>query len=307
MPSSVKLISNLIESTFNFFGQDMSRKIIIFPCGEIGTEVVMIMKNIYALDPAFIIDNQKCRFSPLIKPSAFLSTLNPEEYVMILACSGTAHISTLRNVALQSFPAPNRILSLDNCNNTNLPYKTQIGKYSYGPICRDHAFIKSIGAFCSFAPGVAYVTNHLTEYITTHNMLHWGKNHEGYSVDYNQNCNPNKFPDIEPRADKIKKQGRATIGNDVWLGQNVIVTNSSNIGNGVIAGAGSIITKDVPDYAIVVGVPARIIRYRFNPKQIDALNRIAWWDWPDELIRERFDDFYLSANEFIAKYYVDSH
>lgn len=91
------------------------------------------------------------------------------------------------------------------------------------------------------------------------------------------------------------------IGNDVWLGRNVLITNGSNIGNGVIAGAGAVITKDVPDYAVVVGVPARIIRYRYEPDEIAALNRIAWWDWPDEKIRKNYNDFYLDIKEFIKK------
>lgn len=83
-----------------------------------------------------------------------------------------------------------------------------------------------------------------------------------------------------------------------------IITNSSNIGNGVIAGAGAIITKDVPDYAIVVGVPARILRFRYKENQISSLNRIKWWDWPDELIRERYYDFYKPIDEFIKLYDV---
>lgn len=81
--------------------------------------------------------------------------------------------------------------------------------------------------------------------------------------------------------------------------KNVTITNYSNSGNGVIAAAGAVITKDVPDYAIVAGVPARIIRYRYTPEQIKALNKIAWWDWSDDEIRERFDDFYLPIEEFI--------
>lgn len=101
---------------------------------------------------------------------------------------------------------------------------------------------------------------------------------------------------------KLKK---ITIGNDVWLGQNVLITNGSNIGNGVIAGAGAIITKDVPDYAVVMGVPARIVRYRYKQEEIDALNRIAWWDWSDERIIENYDDFYLDIREFIRKYDVN--
>lgn len=82
----------------------------------------------------------------------------------------------------------------------------------------------------------------------------------------------------------------------------MLITNSANIGNGVIAGAGAVITKDVPDYAVVVGVPARIIRFRYTLEEIDALNKIAWWGWSDEEIRERFDDFYLPIEDFIKKY-----
>ena len=62
------------------------------------------------------------------------------------------------------------------------------------------------------------------------------------------------------------------------------------------------ITKDVPDYAVVAGVPARIIRYRYTPKQINELNQIAWWNWTDDEIRDRYDDFYLPVDEFIEKY-----
>lgn len=102
----------------------------------------------------------------------------------------------------------------------------------------------------------------------------------------------------------IPKTKRITIGNDVWLGLNTIITNGSNIGNGVIAGAGSVITKDIPDYAIVAGVPARIIRYRYTPEQIEKLNKIAWWDWTDNEIRERYKDFYLPIEEFLEKYSV---
>lgn len=100
----------------------------------------------------------------------------------------------------------------------------------------------------------------------------------------------------------MKQFKRIRIGNDVWLGHNVLITNYSNIGNGVIAGAGSVITKDVPDYAIVAGVPARIIRYRYTKEEINCMNQIAWWNWSDQEIRERYDDFYLPVQEFIRKY-----
>ena len=101
---------------------------------------------------------------------------------------------------------------------------------------------------------------------------------------------------------KVQKLQRIRIGNDVWLGKNVTITNGANIGNGVIAGAGAIITKDVPDYAIVAGIPARIIRYRYEQDEIASLNKIQWWNWSDDEIRERYDDFFLPIGNFIKKW-----
>ena len=81
------------------------------------------------------------------------------------------------------------------------------------------------------------------------------------------------------------------------------MTNGVRIGNGVRAAAGAVITKDVPDYAIVAGVPARIIGYRFSKEEIEKLNKIAWWDWPIEKIRDCYDDF-IDIKIFLEKHYT---
>lgn len=162
-------------------------------------------------------------------------------------------------------------------------------------------YIESIASFCSFATGVCADGNHEMRYITTHPMIDAGQT--SY-VEKDYLCFQDKpwyFSGVHPRKND-RKHKRSMIGNDVWLGVNVVITNGADIGNGVIAGANAVITTDIPDYAVVGGVPARIIRYRYTETQSEQLNKIGWWNWTDEEIRGRFDDFYLPINEFIQKY-----
>ena len=71
----------------------------------------------------------------------------------------------------------------------------------------------------------------------------------------------------------------------------ITIIESVKIGDGAVIAAGAVVTKDVPNYAIVAGVPAKVIRYRFSKDEISLLNKIKWWNWPDELIREHIDCF----------------
>ena len=299
-------ITDCIEHIFNVGGVPLSQKIIIFPCGDVGIQVSSIMRSIYSVEPAYMIDNHKCKYTSSIHEISYLDQINTEEYVLFLASTNPDIYDELKKSAVKYF-SDEKIIELEcmqSVGSSNYPkWKTEIGRYSYGPICINHPWIKSIGSFCSFAVGVDYVTNHEFRYVTTHPIIYEGKNIEGYEYPFEfDKTNDCYMEGIEPKTEYVKKQRRAVIGNDVWLGRNVIVTNSANIGNGVIAAAGAVITKDVPDYAVVAGVPARIIRYRYNSEQIKALNKIAWWDWTDDEIRERFDDFYLPIDDFIKKY-----
>lgn len=81
------------------------------------------------------------------------------------------------------------------------------------------------------------------------------------------------------------------VGNDVWIGQGVSIVRKEGlrIGDGAVIGSGAVVTKSVPDYAIVAGVPARVIRYRFPEDWIRRLLALRWWDWPRELVLAHTD------------------
>lgn len=76
------------------------------------------------------------------------------------------------------------------------------------------------------------------------------------------------------------------IGNDVWIGSRALIMGGVTIGNGAVVGAGAVVTKDVPPYAIVGGVPTKIIRYRFSPDVIERLLDLNWWNMSDDLLKE---------------------
>lgn len=78
------------------------------------------------------------------------------------------------------------------------------------------------------------------------------------------------------------------VGNDVWIGQGVSIVRKAGltVGDGAVLGSGAVVTKSIPPYAIAVGVPARVVRYRFDPDTIERLLALRWWDWPAEKILE---------------------
>ena len=102
--------------------------------------------------------------------------------------------------------------------------------------------------------------------------------------------------------EKTPRKGTIIIQNDVWIGHGATIMAGVTLRNGCIVAAGAMVTKDVPPYAMVGGNPARILRYRFSPDMAAALQKIAWWDWPEEIQWSRREDFALPAEEFVKKY-----
>ena len=137
------------------------------------------------------------------------------------------------------------------------PYK--IGKHSYVGELSHISQNTYVGNFCSIANLCTLgAQQHPTHLLTTFPF--------------------EEILSAEPRKPTI-------IGNDVWIGSSAVVIEGVKVGDGSVIGAGAIVTKDVPPYAIVVGNPARLLRYRFTPDIIEGLLEIQWWDLKDEFIR----------------------
>jgi acetyltransferase-like isoleucine patch superfamily enzyme len=155
-----------------------------------------------------------------------------------------------------------------------------VGKhtYRYKQLFSNNSYVrlKSIGKFCSLGHNLTIAQgNHPMHFVSTHPFL--------YDKKYG-------FLKQNVANDIINEP--VTIGNDVWIGLNVTVFPNVNIGNGAVIGAGSLVNRDVPPYAIVAGVPAKIIRYRFTPEQIEQLEQLKWWDLPDKEIKQKLPHFY---------------
>jgi acetyltransferase-like isoleucine patch superfamily enzyme len=143
-----------------------------------------------------------------------------------------------------------------------------------------------IGRFCSIAPNVKIKvdSNHRTDWISTYPF-------------------GELIPGLARNPGHPAGKGDMIIGNDVWIGQDVLILPGVQIGDGAVIGAGSVVTKNVGDYEIVAGNPARHIRNRLNDKQISELKRIKWWDWPLDKIKANHQLLHSSnVDEFIEKF-----
>jgi hypothetical protein len=98
-----------------------------------------------------------------------------------------------------------------------------------------------------------------------------------------------------------RRRQRVGIGHDTWIGHGVVIMPGVRIGNGAVIGSNSVVTKDVPAYAIAAGAPAKVLRQRFTRSIASAIESTAWWDWDHDTLAERMDDF-CDLRRFLSRY-----
>jgi virginiamycin A acetyltransferase len=140
-----------------------------------------------------------------------------------------------------------------------------------------------IGKFCSIACGAKFIftsANHALKSLSTYPFpimdSEWGL-------------------DWKNVTEAWDNKGDIVIGNDVWIGYEAVIMQGVHIGNGAIIGTRAVVTKDIPPYTIVGGVPAKEIRKRFCTKTVETLQKLQWWDWPYEKIQKHLPDI-MSGN-----------
>ena len=122
--------------------------------------------------------------------------------------------------------------------------------------------------------------------------------HVKFILDDGSHCY-NQVTNYPFKSNKIGDKRGITIGNDVWIGMGATILNGVKIGNGVTVAAGAVVIEDIPDYCVVAGVPAVVVKRKCSEAEADVMNKIAWWDWNDEVIDSRVQDFRLSISDFI--------
>ncbi len=281
----------------------------IYPFGVVGDQVKSILNNRYGIQEKGIIDNKLADINKNVFRITDLKEDDLTEESVIFISSESEHTMKAVVKSLPSFVKSDQVSFAMNqlwedCITDNMDFDVfykhcKIGRRTsqYKTFLNPYPVAENIGRYCSFNYTAKAIANHALDLVSTNNILMNRNAWESENVlrekmeyikefgRYDDNCW--KYSD-KP----ISKNPPINIGNDVWIAQNVVVLPGVTIHDGAVCAAGAVVTKDVPPYTIVAGIPAKPIKKRFSDEMIEKLLRIRWWDWPEEKIYENLKYFY---------------
>lgn len=265
-----------------------TKKIVLYGMGKLAEEACEILSS-YGIKIAFFVD-RKYEKNPQFMGKVVCNPqcLNPIEHFVII-------------IPLQYYTVMSQVLmekgmrkiedfcKWDSLCGQDIVYDgIHIGKHSHGFFAYSDClgistknYISSIGSFCSINKTAFMGADHKMGITTSHEVY--------------------RLAGIEYANENL--QASVQIGNDVWIGANTFINSSKvkHVGNGAIIAAGAVVVSDVPAYAVMCGIPAKVKKYRFSKEEIEILERVRWWDWNDEKIKQEMNLF-LDKNSFFEKF-----
>lgn len=187
---------------------------------------------------------------------------------------------------IENIKSKNENCRIDTLAKLDRPYRvynSSINRYSYLSVNSRVSFTE-IGSFCSIGPNFLCGWGvHSVNGISTSPTFYSSKSYNGFSLSL---------------IDKIAERKSIVIGNDVFIGSNVTILDGVKVGDGAIIATGAVVVKDVPPFAVVGGIPAKLIRYRFSQEQINKLLTIKWWNWPHEKL-QKVEKYFFDIDGFL--------
>ncbi len=179
-------------------------------------------------------------------------------------------------------------------------YTSEINIYSMLTGCKeDNVHFVSIGRYSSIGGNLTVLCNMNHDYRSVY---------QGVICEFaDQNkATASYWRQIGQNDVNLIKKGTVIIGSDVWIGSDVTILSDVTIGDGAVIGTGSMVTKDVPPYAIVAGNPARVVKYRFEKDIVEKLERIQWWNFSKDEMLAAQNDMQGDVESFVSKYYSNA-
>ena len=284
------------------------REVVIWGASKGGEIAKSVLENL-DIQVSFFVDKQYATKNVFLElPVKSLNNLSVSKHYVVIAIMSFIY-ELEENIEAMGYTHKDFRYVYDNegYNKEDIEYRgCKVGRYTYGyeDLMEYYPLATSIGRYCSINGTARIWNNHPLGYVTTHPILdyRWFYSYEKQE-ERDEYCKKygKHFQNVEFENSPLRDNRPIVIGNDIWIGANVVILPGVTIGDGAVIAAGAVVTNDVEPYAIVGGVPAKLIKKRFSEEDIQKMLEIKWWDWSIEKIEENIELFY-NPQEFLNKF-----